>query len=235
MAESLEAETKTEKQTDEWVEFNIFEPVSGVSKNYPFFPKEVLPNLELFKIGAAISISQSDYYVPLLYDGLRLRIQTPVLYVPFPIQTYRNKGSSIEKYSLQLSLQSHTPDTKEFKTFVQSIDTVAMSLVPLPPESYFSPIRYSYTNPQLPPIMRIKIPADKETLLVDCYADGISISEPKVQTLRDLLSTHCSVKCILELSNIWVVPEKFGVSWKLVQISVYEHQTSGPLFRPPET
>jgi hypothetical protein len=235
MAQLDESETKMEKQSDDWIEFNVFEPVSGLSKNYPFFPKEVLPNFDLFKTGAPVYISNSDYYVPLLYDGLKLRVQTPVLYVPFPLQTYQNKGSTIDKYSLQLSLQSHTPDTKEFKTFVQSIDTLAMSLVPLPPELYFSCIRYSYTNPQLPPIMRIKIPADKETLLVDCYCDGVSLTEPSIQTLRDVLSTHCSVKCILELNNIWVVPEKFGVSWKLIQISVYEHQTTGPLFRPADT
>src|SRR6188508_280812 len=112
MAQLSESETQTDRadtKTDDWVEFGVFEPVA-TGKNYPFFPKEVLPNFDLFRTGNPIYISASDYYIPLLYDGMKLRLQSPVLFIPFPIQTYRNKGATIDKYSLQLSLQSHTPE-----------------------------------------------------------------------------------------------------------------------------
>ena len=227
--ENLVTESTQTEREDGWIEFQLFE--TALYKNWPLFPKEITDHFNLFTIAPAIYTSNCSYYHPMLYDGMRLRIQTPILHVPFNIQTYRNPGSQIEKYSLHVSLQCLKPEQKDFKEFLQKVDTMVMSMVPLPPETYFSCIRYNYANPTLPPVMRIKIPADENVLLIDVFNEGDTISGPTVEQLKGILAGECSVKCVIEMNPVWVAGGKFGISYKLIQLVIYQNEAAPPLIR----
>lgn len=227
--DDLDTQLSTNATQDEWVEFEMFNPEPV--KNWPYFPKELTPNLACLTVGQIVHINDTDSYYPVFYNGMKLRVQTPVLFVPFNIQTYSNKNSSLKKYSIHLCLQTHNPECKDFRDLVQRIDSWAMCAVPLPPDIYTSCIRYNYANPQLPPVMRVKIPAHGETLLIDMYDEGITVTEPHIDMLRHTFQNGCSVKAILELNNIWVAGGMFGISYKLIQLTVYQQATTGPLFR----
>lgn len=228
MALSSESSTLVQ-QEDGWLEFQLFEPIPA--RNWPLFPKEIIDHFNEFAIGPPIYTNTKSYYHALLFNGTRLRIQTPILHVPFNIQTYSNPGSDLKKYSLHLSLQSLKTEQKEFREFLQKVDTMVQTMIPLPPETYFSCIRYNYANPQLPPVMRVKIPADEDILLIDVYCDGDTITSPTVAQLKTILDKECSVKCVLEMNNVWIAGGKFGVSYKLIQLVIYQTEAAGPLIR----
>ena len=201
--------------------------------NQPWFPYEITQNMDDFIIAPKVYQNDRDYFYPLYFRGFKCKIQTPVMQLMFGVQQYKNPGSDIQKYSLHLSLRSGDSETKQFKTLLREIDTYAKINSTLPPETYFSAIRHNYANPDLHPVLRVKIPSqdDTDVLLCDIYTEHHVINEPTYAEAAELLKHKTYVRCILELSNIWVAGNKFGVSYKLIQLQVIPQNAGQPMFR----
>jgi hypothetical protein len=199
-------------------------------RNTPWFPKEVLANLERFSIGYCVTKNDNDCYYPISYDGSRLKIQTPIMQCMFGVQKYRNPGSTTTKYSIHLSLRTNTPEQKEFADFLRVVDREVMSRIDMPPETYYSCIRHNHANPNLPPVVRVKIPSTDNLLNIELYHNESEYFDPSYETAQQILTHKTNVQCILELQNVWVAGNKWGVSYKLLQAQTV-HIVKGPLFR----
>jgi len=199
--------------------------------NQPYFPYEIAQNMDDFIIAPKVMQNERDYYYPLYFRGFKCKIQTPVMQLMFGIQKFKNPGSDVQKYSLHLSLRCSDTETKQFKTLLREIDNYAKINTNLPPDTYFSPIRHNYANPDLHPVLRVKIPSQEDVLMCDIYTEHTVLNEPTYNEATEALKHKNYVRCILELSNIWVAGSKFGVSYKLVQIQIVPQNTGQPLFR----
>lgn len=198
--------------------------------NPPYYAQEVLQSKTDLKRGERIDQNLVDYSYPIFFKNQKLRIQTPPIQLMFPISKYKNPGSNITKYSTHLSLRNEDIQTKQFIALLKFIDQWALEQIPLPPERYYSPIRYNHANPQLPPVLRLKIANVEDSLLLDIYKNHEEILEPSVSEATEIMKHRTTIIGIIELNPIWIAGQKFGVSYKLIQLQVLS-SLQGPMFR----
>ncbi len=198
----------------------------------PYFAHEVLNQIDSIQIGTRVQQSPTDYYYPIYSFNTKIRVQTPIMQIMFALQSYRNPGNNDLKYSLHLSLKQTDPATVCFRNMLEKIDEVAKSNISLPPETYYSCIRFNHANPTLPPVMRIKI----QNSIPDCLAFDLydpqwgETIHPTIRYATECLKHKSNVVCILEINPIWIAGNKFGVSYKLIQLQIMD-VNSGPQFR----
>ena len=148
--------------------------------------------------------------IPIKYkhnnNKLDLIIQTPKLYIPFGINSYKDKNY------LSLSFRNYEYD-REIKTFLKTIKKLSKHI-----EEY---IKYKWgarfhfdnnikENEGFPPLIKITIP------------ENINIFDDNKNTLvLDNIKPKIDCNAIIYLSHIWKNNKRFGLTWKLLQLKVY--------------
>lgn len=200
------------------------------------------------KINFADNIRTNKYSgksVYVNYDNGPFRIQMPKMSLPFGVSVYKNPETGEEKHSLELSWSDVKPELFEkFKKFEDSIiDYVEKnskeffkkqkSRVVLE-ELYQSYLKIEKDEDgnlveKYAPRLKVKMYVDGNNFNVDAYdSEKVNGKYPKIHlnkdNINDYISKGSKLETILQCSGLWVVDQKFGVSWVLVQAKVYKNE-----------
>lgn len=179
------------------------------------------------------------------YDNGPFRIQMPKMSLPFGVSLYKNPETGDEKHSLELSWADVKPELLEkFKNLESNvIDYVEKNSKELFKkqksravleelyQSYLKIAQDDKGNPidKYAPRLKVKMYVDGNNFNVDAYdAEKVNGKYPKIHLTKDNIDDYMSkgakVETILQCSGIWVVDQKFGISWVLVQVKIHKNE-----------
>lgn len=169
----------------------------------------ILDNITFKKI---YSVGNNIYNQPIKYMLKDLIIQTPIIYIPFGINSYNNK-----KY-LDISLLNIEcdPEMKEFKKFICSMNEQVKKKI----KSKFKKGKHlmtfknslkKTTNNFFPD--RIRLSINENILVYNDFKRKISFDciQPKIYS-KMLISPKC----------IWFTNKDFGIVWNILQVKIYD-------------
>jgi len=195
--------------------------------------------------------SKGGTYFGLFYqhDGVKLRVQTPVLRVPFDIfkKTDVNTGIPVLNFALSLDGKDTEPGIQKFVTLVNQIDeqvkNVALKhatiLFPNKPGISKEVLDYQFRTTVRPakdptkyaPVVKFRVPTDAQGVF------NITVQDGNTKEIMQLsaITKNSRVMCLVEPNMIWFVGGQFGISWNLISIRVvHRAESSVPEFRDVE-
>ena len=167
-------------------------------------------------------------------DGKPMRVQTPRLYMPFGISGFTPPVGNT-KWNIDFSLKGYDEDgnVKEFYETLQKTEAAIVEAVRVQSPDIFGK---EMTTEELLPMFNsnIKHSADREpkfrvrvdtTIGGDVKASIFDKDKNSITTdLKDKLYARNSGIAIVEMNSMYFLNKKFGVTWKLHQLVVYEPQ-----------
>lgn len=176
--------------------------------------------------------------IPINYDNEPFQIQTPNMWSPFGLtQSYQGYTKSPESFSLDVSFKNK--DSKKsierFYDFLVKLDAKVMQLVSEKasslfkseidiPNAFTNSIRFPMKtnqngqkeiNPDYPPVFRLPCNKKAGKFLFPTFDGNKALSN-----LDTLQTKGVNVASILICNGIWCNEEKFGISWKIVQLRI---------------
>ena len=180
------------------------------------FPSEFDAKLLRFGSKKSFGNGQDDWNMPVLYDGLPLQIQTPIMRNVFGLSKYENNSGRVS-YSLSWCLEPQG-DVNEFREFIEYLDKlftdelIKEGLFKFP---YYSSIRPS-RKAEYSDTLRVKLKTRYDEF--DCaFKDGRASRHWKVDD-TDRVRANDLARLSLELMPVWCAGGKIGTSWKAVAI-----------------
>ena len=157
----------------------------------------------------------------LTYDGEPIRLQTPILYIPFGCRQFSGKFNKVT-CTLDLSLRGYDEEgnkVKKFRDWYNALEESMFSKFNLDQNQFNSCIKHD--NPDFPPLLRIKTP------IVDGVIDSTIWMEHKEQSETIYGKINERFKGKTSIAIITPTPYKmphgmWGISWKLEQMRVFE-------------
>ena len=196
--------------------------------------------LDKFVWGDLIRKNENDVCIPLQYDQGPLRIQTPWMKNVFGIQSYSNPGSTTTKYSISLNLKPVNDEVKAFDNAIRNLESeIQASDLGFKSSEFFSSIRAG--KPGFPDHIRIKIPANKDTLKMKLFIgtedkrqdeeDTKPLHKRKINpvpltTAKEFIKHGKVMRLVIELNPIWSAGGKYGISWKVIRVQVPTPQSA---------
>lgn len=204
--------------------------------------------LNIKKVKFAENIKTNKYSgksVYINYDNNPFRIQMPKMSLPFGVSIYRHPETGEEKFSLELSWAGVSEELfNSFKELEEKIIDFAEAnskelfkkqkqRVVLE-ENYTSYLKINRDEEgnvieKYPARLKVKMYLDGNNFNVDAYdSEKVDGKYPRIHLTKDNIEDYISKgsKCetILQCSGFWVVDQKFGVSWVLVQAKIYKNE-----------
>ena len=190
--------------------------------------QNLLENLDIPEYdGRKISLSTKD--------GKPLRIQTPRMYMPFGISGFTPVVGAT-KWNIDFSMKGYDEDDSYVKQFYETLQNVERAIVEAIHKQSLNIFGKEMSVEELLPMFNsnIKHSIDSEPkfrVRVDTTIDGdikpgIFDSEKNaIKTdIKDKLYARNSGVAIVEMNSVYFLNKKFGVTWKLHQLVVYEPQ-----------
>lgn len=170
-----------------------------------------------------------DYKDPNL-NGSHYLIQTPKLRLPFGMQQYDGKDDKSNSYSLSLSLDNYRDLSNhecEFLKGIKSIDEHIKALAIENSQAWFRKAMKKDVIDELfsssikessdwPPTMRCKLPFYQGKFNCDFY------DQSRQKCNVDSIIQGCHIIGLVNVTSIWFVNNRFGVSWQLKQLQVFQ-------------
>jgi hypothetical protein len=168
-------------------------------------------------------------------DGKPMRIQTPRLYMPFGISGF-TPAVGATKWNIDFSMKGYDEENNYVKHFYETLQKAEAAIVEAIHKQSPKIFGKSMSVDELLPMFNsnIKTSTDREPkfrVRVDTTMDGdlkpgIFDSEKNVikTDVKDKLYARNSGIAIVEMNSVYFLNKKFGVTWKLHQLVVYEPQ-----------
>jgi len=167
-------------------------------------------------------------------DGGHLRVQAPRLYMPFGICGFTPEVGPT-KYTLDLALTGWDEEGGYVQKFYQTLrdveDAVIDAVVEQSEEIFQKPMTRDELlpmfnsnikeNPGHPPKFRVKVDTDMNDCLKAEVFDANKNRLPKDNVTSGMYSRN-SGRPIVEMCSVYFLNRKFGVTWKLHQLQVFE-------------
>jgi hypothetical protein len=167
-------------------------------------------------------------------DGGHLRVQAPRLYMPFGICGFTPEVGPT-KYTLDLSLTGWDEDGGYVQKFYQTLREVENMVVdavvaqseeifqkPMTKEELLPMFNSNIKeNPGHAPKFRVKVDTDMNDVMKADVFDANKERLPKDAMTHGLYSRN-SGRPIVEMCSVYFLNRKFGVTWKLHQLQVFE-------------
>ena len=189
----------------------------------------LLDNLEIsqYKDNQKITLSTKD--------GKPLRIQTPRLYMPFGISGFTPAVGNT-KWNIDFALKGHDEEGNYVKEFYDTLQKTEAAIVEAVRqqspdifgeaktteellEMFNSNIKHS---PDREPKFRVRVDT---TMGGEMKASVFDKDKNSITTeLKEKLYARNSGVAIVEVNSMYFLNRKFGVTWKLHQLAVYEPQ-----------
>ena len=168
-------------------------------------------------------------------QGTPLRIQFPRLYMPFGVSGFTPEVGPT-KYNIDFALKGHDEDDSYIKSFYEGIrgieDKIIESVVNQSEKIFGShmskedliPMFNSKVkqSPDREPKFRVKVDTDHQDMIKAGVYDSDK-NAVKTEVTNGLYSRN-SGHAIVELNSVYFLNRKFGCTWKLHQLIVYEPQ-----------
>lgn len=168
-------------------------------------------------------------------EGKPMRVQTPRLYMPFGISGFTPAVGNT-KWNIDFSLKGHDEEGNYVRDFYETIQRVEAIVVEAVSEQSEDIFGKKMTVEELLPMFNsnLKHAPDREPkfrVRVDTTIDGeiksgvFDKDGNNIATdLTDKLYARNSGIAIVEMNSMYFLNKKFGVTWKLHQLAVYEPQ-----------
>jgi len=168
-------------------------------------------------------------------EGKPMRVQTPRLYMPFGISGFTPAVGNT-KWNIDFSLKGHDEEGNYVRDFYETIQRVEAIVVEAVSEQSEDIFGKTMTVEELLPMFNsnLKHAPDREPkfrVRVDTTIDGeiksgvFDKDGNNIATdLTDKLYARNSGIAIVEMNSMYFLNKKFGVTWKLHQLAVYEPQ-----------
>lgn len=184
-------------------------------------------NISQYKDNQKITLSTKE--------GKPMRVQTPRLYMPFGISGFTPAVGNT-KWNIDFSLKGHDEEGNYVRDFYETIQRVEATVVKAVSEQSEDIFGKTMTVEELLPMFNsnLKHTPDREPkfrVRVDTTIDGeikagiFDKDGNNIATdLHDKLYARNSGIAIVEMNSMYFLNKKFGVTWKLHQLAVYEPQ-----------
>ena len=164
-------------------------------------------------------------------NGSKVHIQLPYMRAPFGLSTFTDEKSGSQSFSLDLALDENdaNPDVLDFKNKIEKLDEMVLTNASKNSKEWFGQDydaaglkKYNLFKPMARPGKDQY--ADKKTFKLKILQDSktgefVPESYNHKRELVSMTSIEKSQKvmCIIELSSIWIIDGKFGVTARLLQ------------------
>lgn len=168
-------------------------------------------------------------------EGTPMRIQFPRLYMPFGVSGFTPEVGAT-KYNIDFAMKGYDEDgsyINKFYTGLRDIESKIIDAVVRQSEAIFGK---SMTRDEVAPMFnsnikealdrepkfRVKVDTDHNSLIKAAVFDANKIAI-KTEVSNGLYARN-SGHAIVELNSVYFLNRKFGCTWKLNQLVVYEPQ-----------
>ena len=168
-------------------------------------------------------------------EGTPMRIQFPRLYMPFGVSGFTPEVGAT-KYNIDFAMKGYDEDgsyINKFYTGLRDIESKIIDSVVRQSEAIFgksmtrdevAPMFNSNIKetPDREPKFRVKVDTDHTNMIKAAVYDANKIAI-KTEVSNGLYARN-SGHAIVELNSVYFLNRKFGCTWKLHQLIVYEPQ-----------
>ena len=137
------------------------------------------------------------------------------------VTSFKDKMVELDKYVAKQLLKNNTwikaLGMTGKKLTMDSIDLIRSSI-----------IRYAKDpSKNYPPTINVKVPNkfDTNEFVTEFYNKGKERLEVDRDNIESTIPPKSEVKCLLQVSNIWFIGGKFGISIKALQVAVYPSES----------
>lgn len=159
-------------------------------------------------------------FLSLFYNKRSLNVKLPKLRIPFD-----TKLSNYGQLEVNFSLGDNTELIKKIKEIDAKMLVFAEELSWNSAECEYCPMLKVSKNNAYPPTVRIKIPVKNDVLEADFFNnEGAELNLKTSEGVSDLLTRGTYALSAIECVGVWFNSDKWGLSWKLVQLRVSENK-----------
>lgn len=179
--------------------------------------------IDLSKVtySAPTSMGGSGKLIYINYNMKPVVITTPKLTCPFGMSRYV-PDNGVAKYSIDMSFKdvATCSDVKAFKDFIDSLD------IKIPKDavsnSWFKDVVYQpiakQGNPEYPATIKFNLPTDGDVAKFKMHDDSGNEFDFDPTMIHDFKGAK--VSCTVQCTGIWQNVSKFGVSFKVLKMSI---------------
>jgi len=168
-------------------------------------------------------------------QGTPLRVQLPRMYMPFGVSGFTPEVGAT-KYNIDFAIKGHDEEESYMKAFYDSLRKLEDKIIDAVVEQSESIFGSTMTKDELVPMFnsnvkespgrepkfRIKVDTTMDDQIKSPVFDGDK--NPKKDDVTNGLYARNSGHAIVELNSVYFLNRKFGCTWKLHQLVVYEPQ-----------
>jgi len=183
----------------------------------------------------------------------RLVLQTPKMFAPFGASTFQKDGKpdQMPKYNVRLTLDTKDKKIKALKKVLSGLDQLCLKkaatskdwlkqlsyknkkkkgtegiMEDLEDNKYTTLVKES-TNEKYPDAMNTKVPIDWKNSQpgLQLYGKNKNKLDLSFDNIEQLLPKLSEIKGLIQISHVWFVSGKFGITCKLLQAVVYAKET----------
>jgi hypothetical protein len=159
--------------------------------------------------------------------GSKIQLQLPYMRAPFGLSTFTDEASKKTSYSLDLSFDVGDPEIEDLSNKLKTLDDIVTKTVadnspewlgkkyglPVIKEALYKPLVRPGKG-EYPGTVKLKILTDSKT--GDFVADAYNMKREEVPL--NTIEKGQKMMAIVELSQIWFIDNKFGISVRLLQV-----------------
>lgn len=169
-------------------------------------------------------------YKDAILNGSHYLIQTPKLRLPFGLQQFNDEKEKRSSYSVSLSLDNYRDLTSHECEFLKGIKAIDEHIKAMALENSTSWFRKTMKKDVIDelfsssiretndwaPTFKCKLPYYNERFNCDFYDQNRQKCE------YESIIQNCHVIGLVNVSSIWFVNNRFGVSWQLKQVQIFQ-------------
>ena len=186
---------------------------------------DLIRNMDWFSVGKWVEVRPDDCFMPVMYKGKRCIFETPYSSCLFGLETYRNPDSHIRKYSLNFCLRTDgRTEMEDLVLFLNKLDEFTQANQSHANDVYNSSVQIQKRNKSA--TLRVKIPSYKNQLnikiiLEQSHTETVELQYPTVDEFNEYVRFNTKVSLMLLINNIWRAGGKYGISFKLLKMKIY--------------
>ena len=212
-----------------------------MSQETLYRPGELIEHMEDIEAGEIIPYSIGGFGVALSLYGQPLVLQTPWCHAPFGVDIHHTDNNG-KKYSVTVNLNDQNGEHNEFAIMLQKLDKTILGMAVQMKDSLFAreikqleqEFQRGYRTPTsdvFPHTFKMKVPVRYNR--IDCSVFFRGQSKP-IRINNDLeryLIKGAKVRGIVQLSPVWFMKDRWGVSYKALQLEIsVPPQMRSPMF-----
>lgn len=166
-------------------------------------------------------------YIKMYYIDTYLKITTPILNLPFGIQTFNKTNNCQNLYNLNLSIDNQNI---EFYNFIKSFEEHINKYIKNNVCQTISLASKIYKNNEYNPLFKLDICNDDINYIKYYINESDTITNDSLKNISSFdeiklyLKSNTKIKCDIIFKGVWLSEFKFGISCKLRKIIIFKNK-----------